>query len=124
MSINVQTNQVLFPGPGVTKQTVKSQSLSASASGGSTDLETELAKARARGRKLFIAVILLAAATGLMLFSLILSCLRSRKPPPAHAAYMSRGVFEKASEEQGHTYDNPFNPEASSKKGGYAPVET
>lgn len=103
----------------------KTNLASLGSSGDSTDLETELDQARTRARNLFIAVISLAAATGLLLFSLIFSCLRNhRKSSPAHAAYIPRGVFEKATEEQGHTYDNPFNPTASSKQGGYAPVQT
>ncbi|KAG8730885.1 hypothetical protein FRC12_020025 [Ceratobasidium sp. 428] len=120
------TNQVLFPGPGVTKQTLHSLSASGSGSGsiGETDINAELESARQRARNLFIAVVALAAALALLLVGFITSCVRNRKQKPSYPAYIPRGVFDKAAEEQGHTYDNPFNSAATSEKGGYSRVET
>lgn len=108
----------------MTKKTVTALSVSASTGTDGNGLEAELEEARTRARNLFIAVVSLAAATALLLLSLVFSCVRNRKSSPAHPAYILRGVFEKATEEQGHTYDNPFNPAASAKQGGYAPVQT
>ncbi|KAG8721708.1 hypothetical protein FRC09_007499 [Ceratobasidium sp. 395] len=120
------TNQVLFPGPGVTKQSLNSLSASGSGSGsiGGADINAELESTRQRARNLFIAVVALAAAVALLLVGLIISCVRSRKQKPSYPAYISRGVFDKAAEDQGHTYDNPFNPTANSEKGGYSRVQT
>ncbi|KAG8740786.1 hypothetical protein FRC10_003895 [Ceratobasidium sp. 414] len=118
------TNQVLFPGPGVTKKTLSALSASASTSGAGTDINTELEEARKRSQNLFITVIALAAALVLVFIGLLFSCVHNRKPKYNHAAYVSRGMFDKAAEEQGHTYDNPFKPTGGSKQGEYAPVQT
>ncbi|KAG9076395.1 hypothetical protein FS749_011823, partial [Ceratobasidium sp. UAMH 11750] len=118
------TNQVLFPGPGVTKKTLNVLSASASTPGAGTDINAELEAARQRSRNLFIAVIALAAALVLVFIGLLFSCVHNCKPKYNHAAYVSRGVFEKAAEEQGHTYDNPFNQTGGSKQGEYVPVQT
>ncbi|KAG9105175.1 hypothetical protein FRC07_009539 [Ceratobasidium sp. 392] len=120
------TNQQLFPGPGVTKSTLAALSAtgSGSGSGSSTDLNAELEDARQRSRNLLITVVALAAALVLAIVGLLFSCVRNRKAKTTHAAYIPRGAFEKATEEQGHTYDNPFNTTASSDKGGYARVQT
>ncbi|CCO33747.1 Putative hydrolase Mb2247c OS=Mycobacterium bovis (strain ATCC BAA-935 / AF2122/97) GN=Mb2247c PE=3 SV=1 [Rhizoctonia solani AG-1 IB] len=118
------TNQELFPGPGVTKATLlklNSNNLSTD----SDSLEDQLEKARERGDKLFIAVIALAAAAGLLLLGVVFSCIRGRrKSKPAHATYIPRGAFEKGGEEQGHTYDDPYHKGTGAKTGGYARVET
>lgn len=120
------TDQVLFPGPGVTKKTLtKLASSNTFSTSNSPDLQAELDKAKERGQKLFIAVISLAAAAGLLLISLLFSCLRNRhSSTSAHATYVSRGAFEKTSagEEQGHTYENPYEPGSGSKAGGYSRV--
>ncbi|KAF8753251.1 MEROPS serine peptidase family S33 [Rhizoctonia solani] len=100
------TNQQLFPGPGVTK--------GASAS-----------SVRLIHNSLFIAAIALATATGLLLIALVFSFILGRhKAKNAHETYLSRGAFEKASDEQGHTYDDPYAPGAGTKSGGYSRVET
>ncbi|QRW17406.1 Abhydrolase domain-containing protein [Rhizoctonia solani] len=117
------TNQQLFPGPGVTKSTVSKLSAH-NLSSDPSSLEDELDKARERGDRLFILVITLAAASGLLLLCLIFSCIRGRrKSKVAHATYIPRGAFEKGSDEQGHIYD-PYGKGAGSKSGGYARVET
>jgi hypothetical protein len=118
----LQTNQVLFPGPGVTKNTLSA--LSSTASVGGANIEAELKQSRMRARDLFIAVIALGAAFALLLVSLVFSCLRNRKAASVHPAYIPRGAFEKVGEEQGHTYDNPFNPAVGFKQGTHARVET
>lgn len=121
------TNQVLFPGPGVTKNSLAKLAVSNTLStSDQSDLQTELDNAKQRSRNLFIAVIALATATGLLLISLLFSCFRSRKTlPPTHATYVPRGAFEKASagEEQGHAYGNPYAPASGFKAGGYSRVE-
>ncbi|KAG9096104.1 hypothetical protein FRC06_009047, partial [Ceratobasidium sp. 370] len=118
------TNQVLFPGPGVTKKTLNVLSASTSTSGAGTDINAELEEARQRSRNLFITVIALAAALVLVFTGLLFSCVRNRKPRYSHAAYISHGVSDKAVEEQGHIYDNPFKPTGGSKQGEYARVQT
>ncbi|KAG9119699.1 hypothetical protein FRC07_005140 [Ceratobasidium sp. 392] len=123
------TNQVLFPGPGVTKSTLSA--LSASGPGSSpgsgssnTDLDTELEAARKRSRNLFITVIALAAALMLVIVGLLFSCVHRRKNKSTRAAYIPRGAFERATEEQGHMYNNPFHSTANDEKGVYARVQT
>jgi hypothetical protein len=88
-------------------------------------LKDQLEKARERGNNLFIAVIALAAATGFLLLSLVFAFIRGRrKSVPTHATFIPRGAFEKAGDDQGHTYDNPYTPGAETKAGGYSRVET
>ncbi|CEL63020.1 Carboxylesterase B OS=Mycobacterium tuberculosis GN=caeB PE=3 SV=1 [Rhizoctonia solani AG-1 IB] len=117
------TNQQLFPGPGVTKGTIAKLSAN-NLSSDSSSLEDELDKARKRGDKLFIIVIALAAAAGLLLLGLVFSCIRSRRTPKTtYATYIPRGAFEKENEEQSHLYD-PHHKGTSSKPGGYSRVET
>ncbi|CAE6465220.1 unnamed protein product [Rhizoctonia solani] len=118
------TDQQLFPGPGVTKSTlskVDSDVLSTD----SNTLQDELEKARTRGNNLFIAVIALAAAAGLLLLGLLFSCIRGRRrSKTTHATYIPRGAFEKGGDEQGHTYDDPYVKGPNAKSGGYSRVET
>ncbi|KAF8699096.1 MEROPS serine peptidase family S33, partial [Rhizoctonia solani] len=120
------TNQQLFPGPGVTKGSISKLSSSNSVSTTETNtLQDELDKLRHRSNSLFIAAIALATATGLLLIALVFSFIRGRhKAKNAHETYLSRGAFEKASDEQGHTYDDPYAPGAGTKSGGYSRVET
>ncbi|KAH7341643.1 TAP-like protein-domain-containing protein [Rhizoctonia solani] len=121
------TDQQLFPGPGVTKQNLhKLNSASNSVSTTETNsLQGELDKVRQRSNNLFIATIALAAAAGLLLVALLFSCIRGRhKSKSTHGTYIPRGAFEKASDEQGHTYDDPWAPGTGTKSGGYARVET
>ncbi|CAE6452473.1 unnamed protein product [Rhizoctonia solani] len=118
------TDQQLFPGPGVTKSTLAKTS-SQGLSTDPDDLQDELDEARERSNKLFIAVIALAAATGLLLLGLIFSCIRGRrKSKSEHATYIPRAAFEKGGEEQGHTYDDPHIKGENAKSGGYSRVET
>ncbi|KAL5634901.1 hypothetical protein ACGC1H_002804 [Rhizoctonia solani] len=117
------TNQVLFPGPGVTKSGLTKLN-SENMLTDSDTVQDELDKARARGNNLFIAVVALAAASALLLLGLIFSCIRGRqKPKAAHATYIPRGVFEKSGDEQGHTYNDPYL-KGTAKVGGYSRVET
>ncbi|CUA72839.1 hypothetical protein RSOLAG22IIIB_10347 [Rhizoctonia solani] len=119
-----QTDQQLFPGPGVTKN-VLAKTSSQSTLTDSTTLQDELDKARTRGNNLFIAVIALAAAAGILLLGLVFSCIRRRRKSKAiYATYIPRGAFEKGGDEQGHTYDDPHNKAADAKSGGYSRVET
>ncbi|EUC67699.1 TAP-like protein, partial [Rhizoctonia solani AG-3 Rhs1AP] len=124
------TDQQLFPGPGVTKQSLNklnavSNSVSTNGTTTTSTLQDELDKARERSHNLFIATIALAAASGLLLVGLLFSCIRGRhKSNKNHGTYIPRAAFEKATEEQGHTYDDPYAPGAGSKSGGYARVET
>ncbi|KAG8740391.1 hypothetical protein FRC11_000286, partial [Ceratobasidium sp. 423] len=120
------TNQQLFPGPGVTKDSLsKLNSASNSISTtGSNSLQDELDKARQRSHNLFIATIALAAATGFLLVAVLFSCIRGHKSKNTYATYIPHGAFEKAGEEQGHTYEDPYAPKASTKSGGYSRVET
>ncbi|KAF8703119.1 MEROPS serine peptidase family S33, partial [Rhizoctonia solani] len=122
------TNQELFPGPGVTKATLSklsAHSLSTNSSSLEEELKDELEKVREHGDKLFIAVIALAAAAGLLLLGVLFSCIRSRqKSKRALATYIPRGAFEKGGEDEGHTYDDPYHEGAVAKPGGYSRVET
>ncbi|CAE6456002.1 unnamed protein product [Rhizoctonia solani] len=118
------TDQQLFPGPGVTKK-VLAKANSQNLSTDSDTLQNELDKARARGNNLFIAVIALAAAAGILLLGLIFSCICGRrKSKAAYATYIPRGAFEKGGDEQGHTYNDPHIKGADAKSGGYSRVET
>ncbi|KAL5637297.1 hypothetical protein ACGC1H_001066 [Rhizoctonia solani] len=118
------TDQQLFPGPGVTKNALakaNSQKLSTD----SNTLQDELDKARTRSKNLFIAVIALAAAVGILLLGLIFSCIRGRRrSKAAYATYIPRGAFEKGGDEQGHTYNDPHIKGVDAKSGGYSRVET
>ncbi|KEP46989.1 putative hydrolase [Rhizoctonia solani 123E] len=124
------TDQQLFPGPGVTKQSLNklnavSNSVSTNGTTTTSTLQGELDKARERSHNLFIATIALAAASGLLLVGLLFSCIRGRhKSNKTRGTYIPRAAFEKGTEEQGHTYDDPYAPGAGTKSGGYARVET
>ncbi|KAG8736011.1 hypothetical protein FRC10_009884 [Ceratobasidium sp. 414] len=84
-----------------------------------------LEAARTRGNQLFIAVIALACATGLLLTFLIGSFVLGRKKKGAQEwAHVTREMFESAHEEQGHVYTTPYHPIEVKKAGGYAQVET
>ncbi|KEP51999.1 putative hydrolase [Rhizoctonia solani 123E] len=120
------TDQELFPGPPITKNSLSKQSSSSNnvATVGFDSLHDELEKTLQRSNSLFIAVIALAVATGLLLLGLIFSFVYARrgsKVQHTKATFISRGAFEKASDEQGHTYNNPY--ESGAKPGGYSRVE-
>ncbi|KAG9122808.1 hypothetical protein FRC07_000644 [Ceratobasidium sp. 392] len=116
------TNQQLFPGPGVTKSSLSASNLAASGTLGSSDLTSELDQAKARGDQLFIAVIALACAAGILLIGLVASCLfrRRQKKTVTHPVYFPRDAHE----EQGHIYATPYDGVKGEKAGGYAPVQT
>ncbi|KAJ1307669.1 hypothetical protein OPQ81_001762 [Rhizoctonia solani] len=121
------TNQQLFPGPGVTKQSISKLNTASNtlSTNGNSTLQDELDKARQRSHNLFIATIALAAAAGLLVVALIFSFIRGHhKSKSAYASHIPRGAFEKASEEQGHTYDDPYAAKVGIKSGGYSRVET
>ncbi|KAJ1300924.1 hypothetical protein OPQ81_003350 [Rhizoctonia solani] len=118
------TDQQLFPGPGVTKSTL-AKANSHNLSTDSDTLQGELYKARARGKNLFIAVIGLAAAAGILLLGLIFSCIFScRKSKAAHGTYIPRGAPEKGGDEQGHTYEVPYIKGIDAQLGGYSRVDS
>ncbi|KAH7344213.1 Alpha/Beta hydrolase protein [Rhizoctonia solani] len=118
------TDQELFPGPGVTKGTVSKLSTQTMSKESDDTVQDELEDARERGNKLFIAVIALSSAVGVLLLGLVFSCIRGRrKSKVAHATYIPRGAFEKGGDEQGHTYDDP-HVKGDAKSGGYARVES
>ncbi|KAG9122809.1 hypothetical protein FRC07_000645 [Ceratobasidium sp. 392] len=122
------TNQILFPGPGITKSTLSALSGSSSsnlASSNSADLETELNKVRERSNQLFIAVVALACATVLLLLSLIASFVFGRRKKDTQQwIHVTHDLFEKTHEDQGHVYATPYDPAKATKKDGYAPVQT
>ncbi|KAG8736012.1 hypothetical protein FRC10_009885 [Ceratobasidium sp. 414] len=114
------TNQVLFPGPGITKSSLaalNSGNLAASgSSSGSTNLESELDQARKRANQLFIVSIALASAAGLLLLSLITSCLLGRKRRKTSACGHAVHFPHDAHDEQGHpesTVSRPGPPSLS-----------
>ncbi|KAG8744376.1 hypothetical protein FRC10_010263 [Ceratobasidium sp. 414] len=118
------TNQILFPGPGVTKSSLNNLAASGNNSS-SSDLQTELDDAKTRARQLFIAVIALACATGLLLISLIFSCLFGKKGGKSKdAVYWGKEGMDGESD-QGHVYNTPYDGATKLKLGGgYAPVKT
>ncbi|KAG8720004.1 hypothetical protein FRC09_010255 [Ceratobasidium sp. 395] len=106
------TNQMLFPGPGITKSTLAA--LSGSSSMGSSnpsDLETELSKARERVNQLFVAVVALGR--------------KKKEAQWTQWTHVTHNTFEsKGHEDQGHIYTTPYDPVKVTKKDGYAPVQT
>ncbi|KAG9081760.1 hypothetical protein FRC06_005420 [Ceratobasidium sp. 370] len=122
------TNQVLFPGPGITKGSLSALSGSGSsnlATSNSGDLEADLEVARAHGNQLFTAAIALACSTGLLLICLVGSSLLGRKKRDAQEwTHVTREMFETTHEEQGHVYTTPYDPAKVKRAGGYASVET
>ncbi|KAG8721741.1 hypothetical protein FRC08_010622 [Ceratobasidium sp. 394] len=89
------TNQVLFPGPGITKNTLSV--LAASGASDSTELQAELDKARAYGRNMTVAVIVLVCTVALLLMALILSFVRGRKVGArTRVTYVTPEALEKA----------------------------
>ncbi|KAG9085836.1 hypothetical protein FRC06_003432 [Ceratobasidium sp. 370] len=123
-----QTNQVLFPGPGITKGCLSALSGSGSgnlATSNSGDLEADLEAARAYGTQLFTAVIVLVCSTGLLLLCLVGSSTPGRKKRDAQEwTHVTREMFKTAHEEQGHVYTTPYDPAEVKRVGGYASVET
>ncbi|KAG8736013.1 hypothetical protein FRC10_009886 [Ceratobasidium sp. 414] len=90
------TNQVLFPGSGITKNTLSALAATSEAPD-SAELKAELDKARAYGRNMTVAVIVLACITALVLVALALSSTRGRKVgTPAQVTYVTPEALEKA----------------------------
>ncbi|KAG9086946.1 hypothetical protein FRC06_002800 [Ceratobasidium sp. 370] len=121
------TNQVLFPGPGITKGSLSALFGSGSsnlATSNSGDLEADFEAARAYGNQLFTAVISHACSTGLLLLSLVGSSILGRKRDAQEWTHVTRELFETAHEEQGHVYTTPYDPVKVKRVGGYASVET
>ncbi|KAG9074081.1 hypothetical protein FRC06_010943 [Ceratobasidium sp. 370] len=89
------TNQVLFPGPGITKNTLSV--LAASEASDSAGLKAELDEARAYGRDMTVAVIVLACTAALLLVALVVSSIHERKVrAPAQVRYVAPEALEKA----------------------------
>ncbi|QRV77165.1 Abhydrolase domain-containing protein [Ceratobasidium sp. AG-Ba] len=122
------TNQVLFPGPWITKKTLSAAGTSnlaaSSSSESNTGIQSELDDTKARADRLFIAVVALAAAAGLLLVSLIGSCIVGRRKKEAtrvtHAVHFPTDMHD----DQGHEYKTPYDGTTGGKGGGYAPVQT
>lgn len=87
-------------------------------------LRGELDKARRHSYVLFLATISLALVAGVLLVALLLLCIGGRyKSKSVLGTYISRGASERASEEQGHAYNDSSTPRVGAK-GGYSRVET
>ncbi|CAE6403564.1 hypothetical protein ACGC1H_005348 [Rhizoctonia solani] len=114
------TDIELFPGPPITKNSLSKLSSSTNTVSvvNSDSLRDELDKALQRSNSLFIAVIALAVAAGLLLLGLIFSFVYARRR--STRAFISRGVFEKAGDEQGHIYNDSHGSRV--KSGGYSRV--
>ncbi|KAG8717828.1 hypothetical protein FRC08_006557 [Ceratobasidium sp. 394] len=120
------TNQVLFPGPGITKGSLSAlpESGSSNLATSNSNLEADLEAARARGKQLFIAVVALGFATGLLLICLVGSFILGRKKQDTQKwIHVTREMFEKAHEVQGHVYATPYDPVMVKKAGGYSRVD-
>ncbi|CAE7193805.1 unnamed protein product [Rhizoctonia solani] len=118
------TNQVLFPGPGITKGNLNK--LNAVSNPDSTteisDLQDELDKARQRSHVLLVASI--ALGSGLLVAAVLLSCISGwHKSKSPHGTHIPRGAFEQASEGQGYMYENPYAPGTGIRSGGYSRVQ-
>ncbi|KAG8684589.1 hypothetical protein FRC09_015290, partial [Ceratobasidium sp. 395] len=95
------TNQTLFPGRGITKNTLSMLAAAAEAPD-SGELQAELDKARAYGQTLTAAVVVLACTVALLVISLIGTYLLSRKTKPvAPVTYVTPEALEKAVQERG-----------------------
>lgn len=119
-----QTNQQLFPGPGITKASLAALTSSnlLAENTNTNDLQSQLEQEQTRARQLFIAVIALASAAGLLLLSLIGSCVFGKKSSESSKKDV---VYWGKDEEpgQGHTYSIPYDGATKLKLGGYAPVK-
>ncbi|QRV95978.1 Abhydrolase domain-containing protein [Ceratobasidium sp. AG-Ba] len=124
-----ETNQVLFPGQGITRSTLKAFASSTGSGSNSTNLtgspdplQSKLDDAETTAKGLLIAVIALACATSLLFLGLIGSCVWSRKQK---AKTRGTNVFFPSDDrhEQGHVYATPYEG-GKKEKDGYAPVQT
>ncbi|KAG9077888.1 hypothetical protein FRC06_008648, partial [Ceratobasidium sp. 370] len=89
------TNQVLFPGPGITKNTLSV--LAASEASDSAELRAEPDQARAYGWNMTVAVIVLACTAALLLVALVVSAIHGRKVrAPAQVTYVAPEALAKA----------------------------
>lgn len=118
------TNQILFPGPGVTKNTLsKAGADDALLVGGKDSLKNELDGALKRNEALLTVMISLASLTGFIMVSLLVFCLWSpRKRAQSHTIHTHRWMVETLGDGQGHTYRNPFEDRLGLKPNGYSRV--
>ncbi|QRV81714.1 Abhydrolase domain-containing protein [Ceratobasidium sp. AG-Ba] len=122
------TNQVLFPGKGITKSMLSvggsgPSNLASSSSSSSNDLQSELNDARARANQLFIVVIALGAVAGFLLLSLIASCVFGRKKKNVQRSVRGVTFPIDAHDGDSHVCSTPYD-RVKGEKGGYAPVST
>ncbi|KAG9124180.1 hypothetical protein FRC07_012565 [Ceratobasidium sp. 392] len=108
------TNQVLFPGPGITKDSLGNKN-------GPVDLQTQLEETQARARQLTGAAIALACAIGLLSLFLLWSWLIGKKGRRGGKDVVYWG---KDGLHDGQGYDTPHGGVTALKLGGYAPVKT
>ncbi|KAG8790262.1 hypothetical protein FRC12_012378 [Ceratobasidium sp. 428] len=112
------TNQVLFPGPGVTKGSLGGK-------GNPDSLQTQLDEARARASQLTGAAIALACAIALLLLWFVGSWLRRRKGGSSSKDVVYWGKEGLKDEPgQGHVYSTPYDGPKALKLGGYTQVKT
>jgi hypothetical protein len=92
----LQTNQVLFPGPGITNKTLPTLSAAANATDLS-ELKAELDKAHAYSRTLLNVVIVLTCTVGLLIISLVVYFIRGRRLRTSlNVTYVTPATLEKA----------------------------
>ncbi|KAG8786941.1 hypothetical protein FRC12_016094 [Ceratobasidium sp. 428] len=119
------TNQVLFPGGGITKSSLASFSVNNSSSG-STDIRSQLDETQARVRQLFGAIITLASALGLLLMFIVGSWILGKKSEKDQKDVVYWGKESLGSEQrqgQGHVYNTPYDGVTALKLGGYKSVK-
>ncbi|KAG9119040.1 hypothetical protein FRC07_006157 [Ceratobasidium sp. 392] len=119
------TNQVLFPGQGITKSSISALSVT-SGNSGSSDVQSQLDVARARVQQLFVATVALGCALGLLIVLLIGSWLlrrqRGGKSRKDLVYWGKEGLHDE--KEQGHDYKTPYDGASVVKLGGYTSVKT
>ncbi|KAG9124179.1 hypothetical protein FRC07_012564 [Ceratobasidium sp. 392] len=119
------TNQVLFPGQGITKSSISSLSVT-SGNSGSTDVQSQLNAARARVQQLFVATVALGCALGLLVVFLVGSWLLRRQRGGSgkkDLVYWGKEGLHNE-KEQGHDYKTPYDSASVAKLGGYTSVKT
>ncbi|KAG8702411.1 hypothetical protein FRC09_004743 [Ceratobasidium sp. 395] len=117
------TNQVLFPGGGITKSSLAALNVNNNSSS-STDIQSQLYATQTRVRQLFGAIIALASALGLLLVFIIGSWILGKKSGKDQKDVVYWGKEDLGNEkEQGHTYNTPYDGVTALKLGGYKPVK-
>jgi hypothetical protein len=104
----------LFPSKGVTASDIRSAISNGGNSSSSTPDSQELDDLKAQKKDLFIAVIALAAACGLLIISLIFSCLRGRRAR-GYKPVGTRGVHGEKVEFLGYDADRSYSDPYDSK---------